>query len=58
MKALHRGRSAAWVAVFVGLAMVGFSVETVQAQRVAKYGADFLSGGVGARALGGWAEPT
>ena len=52
MKALHRGRLAAWVAALVWLAMAGFSPETAQAQRVAKYGADFLSGGVGARALG------
>ena len=52
MKALHRGRLTAWVAAFVLLAMTGVTPETAQAQRVAKYGADFLSGGVGARALG------
>lgn len=31
---------------------VGMSTENAHAQRVAKYGADFLAGGVGARALG------
>lgn len=52
MIALHRCRLTAWVAVLFFMVMMGLPSETVQAQRVAKYGADFLSGGVGARALG------
>jgi len=47
MNALHRGRL--WsLAVVLMLAAAG----PTQAQDVAKYGAEFLSGGVGARALG------
>ena len=52
MKVRQGSRLLAWVAVFSLLAMAGWPSGTAQAQRVAKYGADFLSGGVGARALG------
>lgn len=37
--------------LFSLIAASGSSIESVQAQRIAKYGADFLAGGVGARAL-------
>ncbi len=52
MKVRHRSRLLAWIAVLVVVAMAPWPSGTAQAQRVAKYGADFLSGGVGARALG------
>ena len=38
--------------LFVTLLLAGFMPADAAAQRVAKYGADFLAGGVGARALG------
>jgi hypothetical protein len=40
------------VHLLLGLALVGATCETAHAQRIAKYGADFLAGGVDARALG------
>ncbi len=52
MKVRHRSRLLAWIAVLVIVAMASWPSGTAQAQRIAKYGADFLSGGVGARALG------
>ena len=52
MKVRHRSHLLAWIAVLVAVAMASWPSGTAQAQRIAKYGADFLSGGVGARALG------
>lgn len=51
MSVFHR-RLVVRVVVLLIIAMVGWPSDTAHAQRVAKYGADFLSGGVGARALG------
>ncbi len=49
MHGIHRSRL---LILVCALLLAGWSAGDVQAQRVAKYGADFLAGGVGARALG------
>ncbi len=52
MNGFPRSRPVAFVCAFLLVAFAGWPATTAQAQRVAKYGADFLAGGVGARALG------
>ena len=48
----QHSRMTAWLSLFVLLLFATLTTSTAQAQSAAKYGADFLSGGVGARALG------
>ncbi|HMB93987.1 MAG TPA: PorV/PorQ family protein [Rhodothermales bacterium] len=52
MNPSQRSRMTAWLSLFVLFLFATLSTSTAQAQSAAKYGADFLSGGVGARALG------
>lgn len=52
MNVSHRSRISAWLSLFSLLLLATLATNNVQAQSAAKYGADFLSGGVGARALG------
>ncbi|MEL7361996.1 MAG: hypothetical protein AAFN13_07980 [Bacteroidota bacterium] len=47
------------VCLTLALGLLGLSPDATRAQTVVKYGAEFLAGGVGARALGmGGAIPT
>lgn len=52
MNPSQRSRLTAWLSLFFLLLFTTLTTDTARAQSAAKYGADFLSGGVGARALG------